>query len=488
MQSESKNAKLLTKYISFIPLVFLVILLFLTISLFGDDALSGASQIALLLATSVCCAIAMLGYKVPWSKFEEAIAKNIGGVGNAIIILLLIGAISGTWMISGVVPLFIYYGVQIINPHIFLVASCIICAIVSLMTGSSWTTIATVGIALMGIGKAQGFHEGWIAGAIISGAYFGDKMSPLSDTTVLASSMTSTPLFTHIRYMMITTVPSLAISLIIFTIAGFSSSVAGSGGNIGNYIHLLGTKFNLSAFLLIVPIVTAILIIKKVPAVIVLFISIILAGIAAYIFQPSILSEISGLDSMGSFSERFKGLITGIYGSTQIEMGSANLNELVATSGMAGMLNTIWLILCAMCFGSCMTASGMLAQITSVFTRFMKKRASMVASTVGSGIVLNCTTADQYLAIILSSNMYNNVYKEKGYESRLLSRTIEDAVTVTSPLIPWSTCGMTQSTILSIPTLTYAPYCFFNIISPLMSILIAILGYKIFPLKKGVNS
>ncbi len=484
MKSISNSTNKLTIYISFIPLLFLVVSLFFIISIFGDDALSGASQIALLTATAVCAAIALIGYKVPWREFEDAIAKNLGGIGNAIIILLLIGALSGIWMLSGIVPLFIYYGIQIINPHIFLVAACILCAIVSLMTGSSWTTIATVGIALMGIGKAHGFNEGWIAGAIISGAYFGDKMSPLSDTTVLASSMTNTPLFTHIRYMMVTTIPSLLISLLIFSIAGFSIDIAGNDDNIGNYIQLLDSKFNLSPFLLIVPLLTAIMILKKMPAVIVLFLSVVLAAIAALIFQTEILTVISGVADSNSFVAQFKGMITGIYGSTQLEMGSENLNELVATSGMGGMLNTIWLIICAMCFGSAMTASGMLSQITAVFTRYMKKRASIVASTVGSGIVLNCTTADQYLAIILSANMYKKVYSDNGYESRLLSRTIEDSVTVTSALIPWNTCGMTQSTILGISTIAYAPYCFFNIISPLMSILIAGLGYKIYPLKE----
>ncbi len=475
-----KTTKKISKSISLIPIVVLVALLFIAISIFGDDALGGASQIALLIATAVCGGIAMIGYKIRWEVFEEALAKNIGGVSGAIIILLLIGAISGIWMVSGIVPLFINYGVQIIHPQFFLVATVVICAIVSVMTGSSWTTIATVGVALMGIGKAHGFEDGWIVGAIISGAYFGDKMSPLSDTTVLASSIAGTPLFTHIRYMVITVVPSILITLVIFGIAGYSSGSGGSAEEIGAYTQMLGEKFNLSVFLLIVPILTVVLIVKKVPAIIVLFISTILAGIAALIFQPDILHEIAGAEGASGFVAQIKGLLIGIYGSTGVNMGSAELSELVATSGMAGMMDTIWLIICAMCFGSFMTASGMLEQITLVFTRFMKKRASMVTSTVTSGVVLNATTADQYLAIILTANMFNKAYEEKGYEPRLLSRTIEDAVTVTSPLIPWSTCGMTQATILGVSTLIYAPYCFFNIISPFMTILVAVLGYKIY--------
>lgn len=471
------KGKLPSAWISIIPIVSLVILLFITINTFGSDALSGASQVVLLTSTAICSALAIIVSKIHWKKIEEAICNNILGVSVALIILLLIGALSGAWMVSGVVPTLIYYGMQILHPHFFLVSCCIICAVISVMTGSSWTTIATIGIALMGIGEAQGFSTGWVAGAIISGAYFGDKVSPLSDTTVLASSVTNTPLFSHIRYMMFTTVPSMTITLLIFLIAGLSHE-SGSADQIVEFSNSLKETFNISLWLLLVPVITGVLISRKVPSIITLFISAALAGVCAIIFQPHLLHEISGTGVEDSIS-LFKGTFMTFYGSTQIETGNEALNSLVATRGMAGMMNTIWLIICAMCFGGAMTASGMLESITSVFLRFMKKRASMVASTVVAGLTLNICTADQYISIILTGNMFKDIYKKQGYESRLLSRTTEDAVTVTSVLIPWNTCGMTQATILGVGTLTYLPYCFFNLISPLMSIFIAVLGFKI---------
>lgn len=380
-------------------------------------------------------------------------------------------------MISGVVPTLIYYGMQIIHPSFFLASTCIICVLISVMTGSSWTTIATIGIALMGIGRAQGFEEGWIAGAIISGAYFGDKVSPLSETTILAASVTDTPLFRHIRYMMITTVPSLIITLIIFTVAGFSHD-ASNTQHITEVATALNEKFHITPWLLIVPIATGILIARKIPSIITLFLSTLLAGVFALIFQPELLQEVSGMATSG-FNSLFKGLMITIYGSTSLHTDNAVLSDLIATRGMSGMLNTIWLILCAMCFGGAMTASGMLGSITSIFVRFMKKTVSVVGGTVCSGLFLNLATADQYISIILTGNMFRDIYAKKGYESCLLSRTTEDAVTVTSVLIPWNSCGMTQATILSVPTLVYLPYCFFNIISPLMSIAVAAIRYKI---------
>ena len=463
--------------VSCIPIIILILLLFVTIRIFGSDALGGASQISLLTGTAVCVFIGIVFYKVPWRDFELAITNNITSVVSAIIILLIIGALSGSWMISGVVPTLIYYGVQVIHPSLFLASTCIICAIVSVMTGSSWTTIATIGIALMGIGKAQGFDDGWIAGAIISGAYFGDKISPLSETTVLASSITDTPLFQHIRYMLITTVPSIIIAIIIFGIAGFSHE-ANNTEQIATFLTSLDGKFNITPWLLIVPIATAVLIAKRIPPIITLFLSATMAGICAVIFQPDLLHEISG-SGISDASSTFKGMMMTFYGSTHLETNDPALTELVSTRGMSGMMDTIWLIICAMCLGGAMTATGMIGSITSIFVRFMKKTVSLVASTVASGLFMNLATADQYISIVLTGNMFRDVYKEKGYESRLLSRTTEDAVTVTSVLVPWNSCGMTQATVLNVSTLTYLPYCFFNILSPIMSIIIAAIGYKI---------
>lgn len=469
----NSTKKIPSPLVSLLPIALLAGMLFATISTFGSDALNGGSQISLLVTTACCALIGMAFYRIPWKNFERAITNNIAGVSTALLILLIIGALSGTWMISGVVPTLIYYGMQIIHPDFFLASTCLICALVSVMTGSSWTTIATIGIALMGIGKAQGFHEGWIAGAIISGAYFGDKVSPLSDTTILASSVTDTPLFTHIRYMMITTVPSLLIAITLFTIMGLTHDGGSTAQEMAAFGVTLENKFHITPWLLLVPIVTGILIARKVPSIVTLAISTVLACAAALIFQPDLLREVAEGGSL------FKGTMMTCYGSTSLQTDNSILTELVATRGMSGMMNTVWLILCAMCFGGAMTASGMLGSITSVCVRFIKSRVSTVASTVFSGLFLNIATADQYISIILLGNMFGDIYKRQGYESRLLSRTTEDAVTVTSVLIPWNTCGMTQATILSVPTLVYLPFCFFNLISPLMSILMAAIGYKI---------
>lgn len=461
--------------VSFAPIAVLVLLLYIVIRTFGSDSLAGGSQVSLLAASAVCVAIAMLCYGVKWQTLEEAISKNIYSVGPAIIMLLLIGAIAGSWMVSGVVPSLICYGLEIMHPKLFLVSCCAISAIVSVMTGSSWTTIATIGVALVGIGQAQGFDEGWIAGAIISGAYFGDKISPLSDTTVLASSSAETPLFTHIRYMMVTTIPSFCIALVVFTIVGFTHEIS-DPAQIAEFSVSLRSTFNITPWLLIVPLFTLLLIIRKLPALITLFASCLLAGIFLCIFQPEIMHSISGSDG---FTGAFKAVMQSYYGSTAIETGNEALNELVATDGMAGMLYTVWLIVCAMCFGGVMAGSGMLANITAFFLRFVRRTVSVVASTVGAGLFCNMCTGDQYLSIILSSNLFKELYRKQGLEPRLLSRSVEDSATVCSVLIPWNSCGMTQSTVLGVSTFVYFPYCIFNLISPLMTIIVAAIGYKI---------
>lgn len=466
--------------ISLIPILILVTLLALNISIFGSDAILGASQVALLFSAGVAIWLAMWLFKVPWQDFEETIKSNIGDVTTAIVILFLIGAISGTWTVSGIVPTFIYYGVNIISPKVFLLTACIICALVSVTIGSSWTTIATIGVALLGIGKALGFSDGMIAGAIISGAYFGDKISPLSDTTVLASSMSKVPMFDHIRYLMYTTVPSIVITLVIFTILGFSHSGSDSS-LINEYTSVLDSKFNITPWLLIVPALTAVMIARRMPALIVLALSTATAAIAAVIFQPDIIREI-GASIAGDGSNAkilFTGTIESIYNSVSIETGNPEVNQLVASKGMLGMLNTVYLIICAMCFGAALKASGMLRHLASMILPLTKRRTSLVTSTVVTGTALNGIVSDQYLAIILTSSLFKDVYEKEGYENRLLSRSVEDSATVTSPLYPWSSCGMTQATILSVPTLAYLPYCFFNLISPLMSITVAAIGYKI---------
>ena len=460
--------------VSFVPIIAMVAMLYVAVSSFGSDALSGPSQVVLLVASALTVAIGMAVYKIEWARFENAIVDNIKGIASATIILLIIGALSGAWMLSGVVPTLIDYGMAVINPRFFLATACIICILVSVMTGSSWTTIATIGIALMGIGQAQGYSDGWIAGAIISGAYFGDKISPLSDTTVLAASVSHTPLFDHIRYMLFTTIPSIVITLIIFVVAGMTGDVAESS-QIDRISAVLNARFNITPWLLIVPIVTGVLIARRVPTLITLFASTVMAVIAAVIAQPDILASLGHGDR-----PVFEGAMKMLTTETSISSGNALVDDLISTRGMAGMLNTVWLILCAMCFGGTMTASGMLRSITAMFARMMKSTFSLVSSTVCSGLFLNLTTADQYISIILTGNMFRNIYEREGYESRLLSRTTEDSVTVTSVLVPWNSCGMTQSTVLGVPTLTYLPYCFFNYLSPIMSMIVAAFSYKIY--------
>jgi NhaC family Na+:H+ antiporter len=343
------------------------------------------------------------------------------------------------------------------------------------MIGSSWTTVATIGVALMGIGKAHGFDDGWIAGSIITGAYFGDKLSPLSDTTVLASSVSGTPLFTHIRYMLYTTVPSFLVSLSIFLVAGLMMNVSGHG-NVQEFMDGLQHTFVISPWLLIVPVLTGVMIARRWPSMVVLFLAILLAAVVGLLVQSDLVRQISGHDG---FLSSYKGMMQVCYGSTNIETGVPMLNELVHTSGMGGMMPTIWLIICAQTLGGALTATGQLQDLMRYVLRFVRGTASLVATTVGSSLFCNIATADQYLSIMLTSSMFKDVYQKGGYEARLLSRSCEDGATVTSVLVPWNTCGLTQSTVLGVATLTYLPYCFFNILSPITSILVAGLGWKI---------
>ena len=464
--------------LALLPIIFLVALLAAVISLYGSDSLAGGSQIALLLTSGLCYLIARLARKTPWEAFEQAITRQVAGVTPALLLLMLIGALSGCWMVSGVVPTLICYGMQILHPSFFLVSCCAICALVSTMTGSSWTTVATIGIALLGIGRAQGFDDGWIAGAIISGAYFGDKISPLSDTTVLASSSARVPLFTHIRYMFITTTPALLVALVVFTIAGLNHPDAGAD-QAAAVSNALQQRFCITPWLFVVPVLTGIMIAKRIPPIVTLFLSTLAATACALIFQREALYEIASLPQ-DSAAALLKGSLTAIFGSTSLSTPDADVASLISTRGMAGMMDTIWLILCAMCFGGSMTAAGITESIARLFRHFTRTRTGMVSSTVGGGLFFNTVSADQYLSIILTTSLFRDIYERNGYENRLLSRTAEDSVTVTSPLIPWNTCGMTQATVLGVPTLTYLPYCVFNYVCPMVSILIAATGYKIY--------
>ena len=465
--------------IALVPLAVLVALLAFDIAIFGADSILGASQVALLVAAGVCIWLSMWLYKIPWKDFERDIVSNVSEVTPAILILFLIGAISGTWTMSGVVPTFICYGIKIISPKVFLLTACVLCAVVSIITGSSWTTIATVGVALIGIGHAEGFSDALTAGAIISGAYFGDKISPLSDTTVMASSINKVGLFDHIHYMYLTTVPSIVITLIVFTIIGLTHGSVPEV-QMDTYSEILSSRFRITPWLLVVPAFTLWLIIKKKPAIMTLALSALAATVAALIFQPEVVRSIGeGMVAGSGWKTYFAGTVRMIYDTVTLDTGNVEINQLVTSRGMTGMLNTVFLILCAMFFGGCMRSSGMLADLSRLLAPLTRTRAGLVGSTVLTGTALNAIVSDQYLSIILTSNLYRDSFEKQGYEMRLLSRSVEDSATVTSPLVPWSSCGMTQATILSVSTIAYAPFCFFNIISPLMSFIVAAIGWRI---------
>lgn len=453
-----------------IPLIFLIVLLVINIQIFGTDGLSGSNQIVLILSATVAAMVAIFRLGYSWETLQDGVIKSISAAMSSILILFLIGSLAGTWLLSGVVPAMIYYGLQILSPGIFLFAACVVSGIVSVATGSSWTTVATVGVALLGIGKALGFEEGIIAGAIISGAYFGDKMSPLSDTTNLAPAMAGTDLFTHIRYMAKTTIPSITIALIMFAVIGFNYETSGSVEDVKAISTVILERFNVNGWLFIVPLVVLGMIIKKVPAIPALLTGAILGGIFALIFQPQIISSIAGED--GSYAyQGFKAVMMAMYGEISVVTSNDVVNELLVTGGMAGMLDTIWLIICAMVFGGIMEESGMLKVMAEAVIKKVHRVGSLIASTAATCVFFNITTSDQYLAILVPGRMYADVYKKRGLKPENLSRTLEDSATVTSVLVPWNTCGATQASVLGVATLSYAPFCFFNIISPFMTVL-----------------
>ncbi|MDR3235789.1 MAG: Na+/H+ antiporter NhaC [Prevotellaceae bacterium] len=457
-----------------LPVVILVALLFVNVRYF-DDALGGANQTVLLLAALVC---GLLGWSngVKWKTMRDKIIHTIHTALEPIIILLLIGALSGAWMISGIIPMMIYYGVSIMHPAFFLAAVVVICSVVSLATGSSWSTIATIGVAIIGIGNAFGMPHGLVAGAVISGAYFGDKMSPLSDTTNLAAAVGGTNLFTHIRYMVFTTLPAWALTFIIFAVIGIFKSAYGMTPDTDYIRQHIGAQFNTSPWLLLAPAVLIIIIIKKIPAIPAMVVGILLGVLCALVFQSDLLGN---LVAAGSFENRYQLLMQAVMGDMSLHTGVNEIDKLLSTSGMSGMLHTIFLIISAMIFGGMMDACGCLARITGALISLVVNRTSLVGSTLLTGIIFNITTCDQYLSIIISGKMWQNIYREKGYQPEVLSRALEDSSTVTSVLIPWNSCGATQAKVLGVATLDYLPYCFFNMLSPLVNLTLTALNIKI---------
>jgi NhaC family Na+:H+ antiporter len=474
--AKDQTAKPISLKASLIPVVLLVGLLAYNVFVFGDDALSGSNQFILLIGGAIAAIVGFF-HHIPYEKMLSEVAENVKSTTGALLILLMVGALSGTWLISGIIPAMIYYGLQILNPTIFLAACVIICAIISIATGSSWTTSATVGIALIGIGNALGIPVGMTAGAVLSGAYFGDKMSPLSDTTNLAPAMAGGDLFTHIRYMLYTTVPTLVVTLIVFVILGLTLKTSGEADT-DSILKSIDASFNISGWLFLVPLGVILMILKKTPPLMALLIGTLLGGVFALIFQPTVVAGLSGATNL-TFENGYKGIINAITINTQIATDNAALNDLFAAKGMSGMLGTIWLIMCAMVFGGIMDGIGALSKISQSLLQIAQTTFGLFASTVASCLALNVTASDQYLAIVIPGKMFSKAYKDRGLAPENLSRTLEDSGTVTSVLIPWNTCGAYHSSVLGVSVGEYFVYAIFNWLSPFMTLLFAAFKIKI---------
>lgn len=463
-------------YLSLLPIVILIAMIIIGVKVFGEDLTSGPSQISLVISAAIVILISMFYLKIPWQKIDEAINIQLYNTGSAFFILLMIGALTSTWMLSGIVPSLIYYGLKIIHPSIFLVTAFILSAVVSILSGSSWTTCGTIGVALISAGSLIGIHTGWLAGAIISGAYFGDKRSPLSDSCNLSASMAGVDLYKHIGYLIYTNLPAFIISFIIFTVAGFCMDT--NGMDISSIMTNVTGSFNISPWFLLIPCFTIFMIYKKFPAFLTLLISAVMGALLAYFAQPHIVSQIYG-DVSGEFNRFLYASLKMMSTSVEVDAGNQMMNELACTNGMAGMLNTVLLILCVVVFGGAFQASGMIQTITEKMIKLMNTTFSIVSGTVFTGIFCNIALSDQYMSIILPSKMFAETYRKNGYAPELLSRSVEDSSTVTSVLVPWNTCAVAQSSVLGVATLTYLPYCIFNIISPIISIFVAAIGWKI---------
>ena len=461
---------------SIIPIVLLVALLYINVNVYGESALDGSNQFILIIGAAIAILIGIKN-SVSIKIIFDTISTNIKSISNPIIILLLVGALSGTWLLSGIIPSMIYYGFNIINASLFLPTCVIISAIVALATGSSWSTTATIGIALIGIGKVLGFESGVVAGAVISGAYFGDKMSPLSDTTNLAAAVAGSDLFEHIKYMTITTIPTISIALIFFIIYNLFN-IPYENLNAVNYVESIEEYFFISPILFIVPLVVIFMISKKINPIISLFVGTIFAALFALFFQSDLINDIvsqSENDSVSFYSIIMDSIVT----KTSIETNSLFLTELFTSGGMSGMLNTIWLVICAMIFGGSMEAIGALKTISLSLLNFAKSTFSLFANTILSCLAVNITASDQYLSIVIPGKMYSKAFEDRNLSNLNLSRTIEDSGTVTSVLIPWNTCGAYQYSVLNVSVYDYFIFAIFNWLSPFMTLFIALINYKI---------
>ena len=462
--------------VALLPIIFLVLLLSINVFIYGDDSLNGTNQFILILSGLFGASIGFI-YKISYKKILTSISNSVKSVTGALLILLFVGALAGTWMISGIIPAMVYYGLKILDPNIFLPACILICSIISVATGSSWTTSATVGIALVGIGKALGIPAGMVGGAVIAGGYFGDKLSPLSDTTNLAAAVTRVDLFKHIKYLTYTTIPSITITLIVFIILGFLQVSDGTTDNT-YLLNAISEKFNISLALFIVPLLVLIMIVKKTPPLIALVIGTLAGALFSLIFQPQIINELSGATS-SNIVDSYIVIMNTITGEISIETNNEILNDLFSTGGMLGMMNTIFLVIGTMVFGGVMDAIGALKTISKSLLEWADNTFKLFASTVASCLALNVSASDQYLSIVVSGKMFEKAFKDKGLAPENLSRTLEDSATVTSALIPWNSCGAYHSSVLGVNVGEYFIYAVFNWISPFMTLIYAALRIKI---------
>ncbi len=462
---------------SLIPLILLIVLMGGAVYIFGDNSSFGPNQISLLLATGITAIIGMKnGYT--WEAIEKGIVKGISMSLGACLILLAVGSLIGTWMLAGTVPTLIYYGLELLNPAIFYAAACLICAVVAMSIGSSWTTAATVGVALMGVSEGMGMSAAITAGAVISGAYFGDKISPLSETTNLAPAIAGTNLFEHIRYMLWTTIPSFIIALILFLVLGINQDLAATNVRIVEMQSLLNESFSLGVHLLVPLVVLLVLAVRKMPAFPAVSIGALLGGVWALLFQADVVTAMNGTDFTG-FLGNITVVWTALFDGVSFTTSDENLNSLLSRGGMSSMLNTIWLIICAMSFGAVLEKVGLLKRVVSAILHGAKSAGDMISRTILTCIGTNLVTADQYMAIVMPGRMYKEEFEARGLDQLNLSRSLEDGGTLTSPLIPWNTCGAYMSGVLGVHPFAYIFYAFFNVISPILAVIYAYLGIKI---------
>jgi Na+:H+ antiporter, NhaC family len=466
---------------SLIPVAFLIFMLGSSVYLFGDGSSAGPNQIALILAAGVGIIIGLVN-GATWKQLEQGIVHGISLAMGAILILLVVGSLIGSWILAGIVPTMIYYGLMLLNPAVFYAAACVICAVVSLATGSSWTTAGTIGVALVGIAVAQDLHLGLAAGAIISGAYFGDKMSPLSDTTNLAPAMAGTDLFTHIRHMMWTTMPSIAIAVVLFAVIGMVVAEPTDTAGVNAILRSLEGQFVIGGHLLIPVAIVLTLVIRRMPAFPALLIGALVGGVFAVMFQQQAVLRYAASPELSTPVALLKGAWMSLFDGYRLSSGNEALDNLLSRGGMSSMLATVWLILSAMMFGAVMERTGMLQRIAASILSAVRGTGSLIAATLATSIGMNVVASDQYIAIVLPGRMFRAEYQRRGLHPKNLSRSLEDAGTLTSVLVPWNTCGAFMAQTLGVATFTYAPFAFFNLINPLVALIYGFTGFTIQPL------